>query len=80
MTSFIFFTQAAGRSCWRLWRSQTLHSHLLHDLSCKININIHRVKRLRMTTSRRAKQHLNLCGICNARAAIVPLAILALQI
>ncbi len=28
-----------------VWRSQTLHSQLLPDLSCKININIHKVKR-----------------------------------
>ncbi len=36
-------------------------------LSCKNTINNHTAERLGMTKIRRAKQHLSLCQICNAK-------------
>ncbi len=45
------------------------------NLSCKSTIIIHAIKLLRMTNLPRAKQHLNLCGICNATGAISPLSL-----
>ncbi len=41
--------------CYNLWDSQLLHSQLLHDLSCRTSINIHKVKLLRMTNFGKAK-------------------------
>ncbi len=58
-----------------IWRSQLLHSQLLHDLSCKFTTKIATIKLLRMTNIRRARQHLYLCQICNAKGAIFPLSL-----
>ncbi len=72
----VFFPDSCARPCLDpyLWRSQKLHSQLLHlNLLCKTTLSRLMIKRLRMTNFRRAKQHSNLCQICDANAASLPL-------
>ncbi len=60
-----------------IWCSQLLHSRMLHDLSCKFTTKIATIgiELLRITNIRRAKQHANLCQICNAKGAILSLSL-----